>query len=235
MKTYTFICGCGHTGTTLLTIMFAAHPDTFVPLYETEIFRKAEPRKHWNQLLRDVNSSEKNHLIEKTPKHIHNLKTIRQIVPDARFILMTRDGRDVAASCITRFGSAKYGTDRWIDENQIVRKALQQNDTILVRYEDLIEDPKSTLQRLCEFCKIPYSEEMLNFHQHKTRWHGIDEPLREGTGARGYEHRMLRAWQVNQPLFDSRGKWKGMLSDKELVTFNDGPASELMKFFGYTE
>ena len=42
MRTHAFICGCGHSGTSLMAAMFASHPGAFIPLRETETFLKGE-------------------------------------------------------------------------------------------------------------------------------------------------------------------------------------------------
>lgn len=38
LETYTFICGCGHSGMTLMANVLAAHGDVFIPLRETYAF-----------------------------------------------------------------------------------------------------------------------------------------------------------------------------------------------------
>src|SRR6185503_15224565 len=37
-----FICGCGHSGTTLVATILSAHPRIYVPLYESEAFLGTE-------------------------------------------------------------------------------------------------------------------------------------------------------------------------------------------------
>jgi len=233
MKAAVFICGCGHTGTSLLANMFAAHPDVFVPLRETETFLdEQQAPARLASLLAEAKASAKPHLVEKTPKHIHKLDLIRSMVPGARFILTVRDGRDVAASFIKRVGSARPGVDRWLEECAIVRGELQRSDTTLVRYEDLIENTEAELQRLCTFASIPYSEAMLAYYAQQRLWFGV-EAVRKGTGAAGIEHRLLRNWQINQPIFDGRGAWKTTLPPADRHAFETGRGRELMEFFGY--
>lgn len=76
-----FICGCGHSGTTLLANMFASHPDIFIPLRETNAFVKSygnnpqprplkEARSRYKKLLRSFRTSKRTFLFEKTPSGI---------------------------------------------------------------------------------------------------------------------------------------------------------------------
>lgn len=233
MKAIAFICGCGHTGTSLLANMFAAHPDVFVPLRETETFldeNRASLRLL--RLLEEAKVSGKQYLVEKTPRHIYKLDLIRSMVPSARFILTVRDGRDVAASFLKRYRSAQPGMERWITECALVRNELARTDVTLLRYEDLIADTAAELKRLSEFLTIPFSEMMLHYHRVERRWFGVQE-TRKGTGEAGIEHRLLRNWQINQPIYDDRGAWKAKLQSEELRGFDRGAGRELMEFFGY--
>jgi hypothetical protein len=233
MKTFTFICGCGHTGSSLLASMFAAHPDVYVPLRETETFLDdTNAASSWASLLGEAEASGKAHFVEKTPRHIYKLDLMRSLVPESRMILTVRDGRDVAASFIKRFGSAEVGVERWLTESALVRDALQGKDTTLIRYEDLLARPASELERLSKFAGIPFSASMLAYHEHPRLWFGVEE-MHKGTGAAGEQHRLLRNWQINQPLFDARGIWRRELPPESVRSFEQGAGRELMQFFGY--
>jgi len=231
--TTTFVCGCGHSGTSLLANMLAAPPGIFVPTRETELFLQTDGTgKRWQALIDEWTVSGKPHLAEKTPRHLLVLDRIRVTVPSAKFVLLARDGRDVAASFIKRVGSAEVGARRWLHENRIVRAELTAADVHVLRYEDLIDDPEAALRSLCAFAGIDYAPEMLAFHHQPRMWFGVTE-LRPGSGADGIEHRMLRNWQINQPLFDDRGKWRRLLSPQDLALFDTDEARELMRALGY--
>jgi hypothetical protein len=107
---------------------------------------------------------------EKTPSHIFHIELMHEMFPKARFIHMIRDGRDVIRSLqqmpwATR--KVRWNIKQWVDSVQIGRKAGQKLPTgcyTEVYYEKLIEDPKRTLERLCDFLAEPYSPRMLEFH-----------------------------------------------------------------------
>ena len=213
--------------------MFASNPNVFIPLRETyAFFDSGTASNKWEALLAEFRQSKKAFLVEKTPSHIHNIGLIRTIIANPRFALMVRDGRDVAASFIKRLGDAGIGARRWITENKIVLEQSKVPDVAVIRYEDLIVDPEGTLKNICSFSNIEYSSEMLQYHQNKRNWFGVTE-LKKGDGSDGLEHRLLRSWQINQPIFDERGKWKELLSESDLQLFENDDARELMRYFKY--
>lgn len=234
MRTHTFICGCGHSGTSLVANMFASHPDIFIPLEETGTFLDPETAAAlWADLAGHAAASGKAHFAEKTPRHLLNLDSIAAAVPGARFVMIVRDGRDVAASFLRRDGKAIAGARRWLRENEILRAAEARPDALRLRYEDLIVDPEGSLRTVCDFAGLPFDAAMLRFHETPRLWFGT-EAIRKGSGRRGAEHRHLRNWQVNQPLFDGRGAWRNVLGPEDVAFFNRPRPRALMAHFGYS-
>lgn len=235
MKTYTFICGCGHSGTSVLANMFAAHPDVFIPLRETACFYFPDDiDANWQPVHDAAKSSGKQHFAEKTPKHIMRLATIRESVPRARFVLMVRDGRDVAASFVKRSGSALSGANRWLRQNRIVLAEREAPDVTIARYEDLVASPEVELRRICDSAGIPFHDQMLRFYETERLWFG-EEEIRKGSGVEGKEHRALRNWQINQPIFDGRGAWRKILSQEDIDTLPHSKMAPMLTAFGYDE
>jgi LPS sulfotransferase NodH len=101
--------------------------------------------------------------IDSTPTNIPHMIRISRDFPDARFIHIIRDGRDVALSLDQLGWSRPLPWDKkrslraaGIYWEWIVRKgrkfgALLGAKYIEVRYEDLVEQPQPTLKRLGEF------------------------------------------------------------------------------------
>ena len=214
--------------------MFAAHPLVYVPLEETGAF--LIPHKiaiRWSAVLRSGENSGKPYLVEKTPRHIRCLNAIRNHVPSAKVVMMVRDGLDVVASLLKRHGNIEIGVDRWIKDNEIVACEQNAQDTFLLRYEDLISSPQEELKRCCDFIGIPYDPVMLCYHDTKRLWFGETE-IREGSGKNGSEHKALRNWQINQPLFDGRGRWRHLLSSEQVEAVRCGAMSPLAARLGYS-
>lgn len=231
--THTFICGCGHSGTSLMANMFASHPGVFIPLRETEAFMLADTAgRRWSALRAEAEASGRPHFVEKTPRHVLRLPLIRRIVPDARFVILVRDGRDVAASFIKRTGTAAEGARRWLDENAVVLNERAAADVQVIRYEDLITAPGPSLEAACAFAGVPFDPAMLDYHATPRLWFGVAE-LKPGSGANGRQHRLLRNWQINQPIFDGRDKWRELLGADDLALFRTPEAREMLAAFGY--
>lgn len=95
------------------------------------------------------------------------------IWPDAKFIHLVRDGRDVARSCIGMgwAGNVWIGVERWIQAEclwGLLSQKLLAEQKIELTYEELISDPVNTLSRLCNFIGIPYEPAMLSYPQKTT-------------------------------------------------------------------
>lgn len=230
-----FICGCGHSGTSLLANMFAAHPDVYVPLRETEIFLvpRDQAAVAFESLRQEAIAAGKPFLIEKTPRHIRHLDTIRGLVPTPRFIVPVRDGRDVAASMARRSPgqSAAPGIERWIRDNRIVSRERFSADVRVYRHEDLVTAPAFTLRTICEFVGIPFDPGMLDYHRTNRTWFGVEDSV-SANGA-NLTHEELRNWQINQPIFNSAGRWRTELSEADLQPLTTGEGRSLMIEFGY--
>jgi len=110
--------------------------------------------------------------LEKTPEHLYHIDYIEKIVPRVRFIHILRNGSDVVASMyeVTRkypswlwrgAWSLDYCIERWIQAVEISRSHLHKPNHILIRYEQLVEDPQTELEKLCEFIGIEFTQRML--------------------------------------------------------------------------
>jgi hypothetical protein len=96
-----------------------------------------------------------------------------KIWPDAYFIHIIRDGRDVASSCIGMgwAGNVWTGIDRWIDAESLwerLKEDVPAQRRIEVQYERLIRDPAKELTAVCDFIGIPYDPLMLTYPQTTT-------------------------------------------------------------------
>lgn len=88
--------------------------------------------------------------------------------PDrTRIILLTRDGRGVYYSYLKRGFSPKRSVQNW--QNYYIRmlplldRHVNPKHIIHVRYEDLVQDTKKELTKICDQSGLEFEEEMLNF------------------------------------------------------------------------
>jgi len=232
-----FICGCGHSGTTLVATILSAHPRIHVPLYESEAFlgTEAQAAEGLAKLRDQTMAAGKHILVEKTPRHVRRMPLIRRMVPDARFVLLVRDGRDAALSFAKRMNdNYAAGVARWVQDNTIVRNERSKPDALLIRYEDIIVDAEREIRRLCGFLSVDYRAELLEYYKEPRLWYGKTE-LRKAEEGGTANHEDRRNWQVNQPIFDGRGRWQGQLPPQVVAEFGKGWALRLMQEFGYAE
>lgn len=113
---------------------------------------------------------------EKTPGNVRHLDTLLELFPNARFVFIVRDGRDVAVS-LWHHGRKKNGPERaplndlakglaasWQSDIQklMAFRDLYPNRTHIVRYEDLHAMPHDELKSLFEFLKVPSTEKAIS-------------------------------------------------------------------------
>ncbi|MEO0948416.1 MAG: sulfotransferase, partial [Cyanobacteria bacterium J06641_5] len=103
----------------------------------------------------------------------HHFDRLLKIWPDAKFVKILRDGRDVARSCIGMkwAGNLWRGADRWIEAEHLwieLARSLPPERYIEFKYEDLITDPAVVLGRICEFMGVAYDPAMLTYPQSTT-------------------------------------------------------------------
>lgn len=99
------------------------------------------------------------------------------IWPDARFVHLVRDGRDVAPSSIAMgwAGTNWGGIDRWIEAERLWDSLRERvgDRAIDVRYEDLVSSPERVLTKICEFVGVAFDSAMFDYA--KTSTYGLPE------------------------------------------------------------
>jgi len=177
---------------------------------------------------------------EKTPAYAKSMVRIQRALPEARFVHLIRDGRDVALS------RRKSSVDppapgrvakRW---RQRIERAREQAPRLRhyteVRYEDLVLETEPTLRRICEFAELDFEPAMLDYHE---RADDRLAEMRRDLPARGQrphqpaEKRMeIHALTREPPSADRVYRWRSMMSDDERLEF-EAEAGELLAELGY--
>ena len=105
---------------------------------------------------------------DKTPHYTRKMPLIERVLPEARFIHLIRDGRDVALSLMeVHFGPEDVlsAAERWTSWIAKARRHAQRVDHYLeLRYEDLVADPETLLRQICDFVDLPWDAAMLHYH-----------------------------------------------------------------------
>ncbi len=111
--------------------------------------------------------------VEKSPNHLFAIDAIEVFVRDSLFVHVLRGGQATVASL--KDASLRYPdtfwkiysdvercTKRW---NACVDQSLQycgKDNHYLLRYEDLVARPRATLEGVCRFVGVAYSESMID-------------------------------------------------------------------------
>lgn len=102
-------------------------------------------------------------VLEKCPEYHRVVGVIRTYVPEARFIHLVRDGRDVAASLLaaSRGWGRRWAPRRlseaaamWAAAVRNARAAREGSPYLELRYEDLLADTPAWLEKAIAFCGL---------------------------------------------------------------------------------
>ena len=158
---------------------------------------------------------------------IRYMHRVNEWFPDAQFIHIVRDGRDVAVSHM----NYEFGTDnvydcvtKWVNavgQNLRMGEMLGADRYMVIKYEDLILDTENALRRMCDFLSVPYSAAMMDH-------------LAAGEGKIPESKKFL--WPIiSKPLDPSRvGRWKTRLSMTKRTIF-EAHGTYLLRELAYEE
>jgi hypothetical protein len=177
---------------------------------------------------------------DKTPLYVHRMELIHGLLPEARFIHLIRDGRDVALS--TRdlwFGpdSIEEAAQRWrslIEEAR--RRSRKLPHYLEIRYEDLVSSTEATLREICDFVDLPWDTSMLAYHRTaEERMSEIYRDIMTPKGkkvVRGEMRRSLHTLTGSPPQRHRIGRWKGEMTAADRKRFEE-VAGETLRELGY--
>lgn len=155
---------------------------------------------------------------------IDHLDAVLAVCPEARFLWLVRDPRDVAVSsrrslfspCHPWFTARLW---RRQQEAGLCGQSVYAGNFLLVRYEDLLIEPEVTLRRVCAFLGEAYVPAMLEFHR---------------TAAARQSSALSACWRnTGRPIQpDNRERYRRELSPAELALV-EGECGDLLEYFGY--
>ncbi|MEK6271668.1 MAG: sulfotransferase [Actinomycetota bacterium] len=179
---------------------------------------------------------------DKSPPYTWKSLRIQRALPEAHFIHIIRDGRDVAVS----LSEVSWGPDdvtvaaeKWVSELRRARKRAQglaRGTYMELRYEDLVVDPEPVLRRVASFVDLPWDEAMLDYHHQagKRMSREMARTLKTlGGGTITAEQRARQHELVSRPPSPSRtGRWRTEMSPEDRAAF-ESVAGRLLKNLGY--
>lgn len=147
---------------------------------------------------------------DKTPRNVLHVELIARSFPDARFVHLVRDGRDVVPSLVgleyfpDRFAEAVvYWSDR-VRHGRRAGRALGPDRYHEVRYEELVADPEPNLRVLCDFLDLPYDDAMLEYHARADEVVAAVSELGHHQGLWRPPTPGLRSWRATMSPHDQR-------------------------------
>ncbi len=125
--------------------------------------------------------------LDKTPAYALILPFMQKVFPDAKYVVLTRHPIAMFSSFANSFFDGDYRAAN--EHNPIINRYvpalaafLRQTDIpyVHVRYEDLVKDPETWFQRICEYIGIPYEPEAIDYGkagEEGGRAKGLGDPI----------------------------------------------------------
>ena len=253
------IGGCPRSGTTLTRVILDTHPNLAcgpessllagcflreelmerfeIPAAELDqLSIAATDHAHLTELFftRYADRRGKARWAEKTPANVRHLAYVFRHFPNAKFVHVVRDGRDVVCSLRTY---PKYrlvdGTlvatqiqrspqaciQRWLRDTAAGMAWRGHPNYLELKYEDLVDHTGQTLRRLCAFIGEMWRPELLEYYQHQSQ--------------RPDPHNFSGCANVLQPISSQAvGRWRTELTGPELQSVHQLAAGRLAEL-GY--
>ena len=177
---------------------------------------------------------------DKTPLYCEHVAAIEKLLPEAHFIHIIRDGRDVALS----LRPMPFAPGRDIKTLALYWRRLIQNGRqsgrhcrayMEIRYEALVRDPASVLVPICSFLELDFDLVMLRY------WERVAERLKEHGSRSRIDGRPLltreqRLFQqrltTEPPQLERVFGWKNAMSRSERAEFSQF-AGDTLQELGY--
>jgi len=143
------------------------------------------------------------------------------VFPEAYYIHLIRDPRDVARSSIGMgwVGNVYYGVEHWLKTEESWQLLLPKIDlerTYTLYYEELITNTEQTLHGLCDFMGLQYSNELLDYSE-KSTYSKPDVSLTEQWKTKLSIHEIR---SVESKAFILMSKYEFELSNENILTLS---------------
>lgn len=161
---------------------------------------------------------------DKTPRYVRHIPLLAALWPDARFIHLIRDGRNVALS----YAEVPFGPKNVARAARLwagrVQAGLREGRTLggmrylEINYEDLVEDPEGETKGVCQFLDLDFDPGMLNYT--------------EGLGDSVLSRATMYNPNVMQPPKPKVRSWEESMPEDHVEIF-EAVAGEVLSELGY--
>jgi hypothetical protein len=169
---------------------------------------------------------------DKTPAYVRSISSLHALWPEAKFVHIIRDGRDVCLSTIAWARASRFNrrfttwsedtlttASLWWEWN--VRLGREAGSSLApelyqeIRYESLVSTPAEECVALCAYLGIPYDGVMLEFHEGREK----TDPSLDAK----------KAWR---PVTAGLRDWRSQMPREDLERF-EAAAGALLDELGY--
>lgn len=176
---------------------------------------------------------------DKTPGYLREMVRIQRTLPEAHFLHIIRDGRDVSLSHMRmNWGPTSYeeSAQLWVDRITKARRlAPKVQNYSEVHFEDLVRDTEGTLRKVCDIIDLEFDPAMLDYHERAekrlqeknvdlVRRHGPTQPA----AARMESHKLAK----EPPREDRLEAWRHKMTPQEIASY-ERIAGPLLVELGY--
>jgi hypothetical protein len=175
---------------------------------------------------------------DKTPGHGLIMQTIAKALPEAHFIHIIRDGRDVAVSQRNLwFGPGNDPADAARFWTWRIREMRQQAQFLPhymeVRYEALVADPEPVLQAIGAFIGLPFDPRQLDYHKTAAaRLAELGDIPRDAGTITAAERHAIHELTLTPPQLSRVGRWRQEMSRSDADIFEQ-IAGNMLRDLGY--
>lgn len=176
----------------------------------------------------------KNIVCEQTPRNIFYAKKLLEIYPNSYVVHMMRDPRGVLSSQKKRWQLRRHTNKKmslwkmfrvfanyhpftmaklWNSASTTAHELLDHPRFILVRFEDLIQNPEMTVRKLCQSLNVTYQDQLLEINQINSSFHSENE------ASKGFNTQTTDAWRK--------------ILNKNEIAISEQLSGTLMEKFGY--
>jgi hypothetical protein len=182
----------------------------------------------------------KSRFADKTPVYHDRMPLISALLPEARFVHIIRDGRDVALSWRKSWFAPSQNISVFARLWQHGVRTAREDSTrvphyLEVRFEDLIEHTERELRRICAFLELPFADAMLRYYEGSSKRIEEHEARYDRHGALVIDKagRQRRAARLTQPPDRSRVRgWRAEMTPSDRARFEE-VAHRLLSELGY--
>ena len=162
---------------------------------------------------------------DKMPAYVLHMPALAALFPEARFVHIIRDGRDVALSSMAIKGNRldvlalavnwKARVEAGRSDGGVLGPARYHE----IRYESLIAEPEASVTTLCGFLELDFDPAMLRFSEHRA---GVPDKVLVNP----------RHSRLAEPLSPGARSWRTHMPRRDLEVF-EAAAGALLSELGY--